>query len=105
MKYIKRINESKEDESEQVFKYAITKGHTSVKVEYLGNDWKKVSDKYYLYDNFYYYEDKILQLVERESGDWYYYELEVLKVHPLEFKNKIFERINKLEEAFGKITT
>lgn len=94
MKYLKRINEANDDD-EKYFIDAINKGYSSP-INGLGN-------KYNLYDDYYYYDEKILKLTERESGGWYAYTLEVMKIHPMEFKDEIFNRIDKLQLAFSKI--
>jgi hypothetical protein len=110
MKHIKPINEvirtkgmSREEESELEFKEAYEKGRSGPNVDYLSDAWRKVSAKYHLYDSYYLYEDAILQESTRESGNWYSTELKRLDTPLHVFKQKIFDRIEKLEKAFNKL--
>lgn len=110
MKHLKTINEvlrtkdmSREEEAELEFKEAYEKGRSSPNVDYLAKAWNTVSSKYHLYDNYYLYEDAIIQYSSRPSGDWYSSELTRLKDEPHTFKTKIYDRIQQLEIAFNKI--
>jgi len=105
MKHIKRINESTslEDKCENDFKEAHTKGRSNPNLDYLGSAWKTVSSKYHLYDDYYLYDDSILEFRSYDSGNWYGYELKRLKTPPHVFKQKIFDRMEELEKAFNKL--
>ena len=105
MKHIKRINESSSPEEmcENSFKEAHIKGRSKPNLDYLGSAWKTVSNKYHLYDDYYLYEDSILEFRSYDSGNWYGYELKRLDTPPHVFKEKIYNRIEALEKAFNKL--
>ena len=112
MKYLRKINEADagipkhtimlDKETEEMFHNAYIHGRSSPNLPYLSqfHSWENVSKKYKLYDDYYLYKDSILQLTQ--PGDWHW-ELVKLKDHPSEFRQKILDRIEKLEKAFNML--
>lgn len=107
MKFIKKISqfESKQLSDEEIvemdFKNAAGSGESSPYAE--NSAWTNVSNKYRLYDDYFIYDNCILQYSCRPSGNWYSHSLKRLDIKPSEFKKKIEEKIKKMEDAIEKI--
>ena len=107
MKYIKlfeaKIQKNLTDEEvvERDFKKAAGEGESSPYAE--NKAWTDVSNKYKLYDNYFIYDNCILQYTCSPSGNWYSHSLTKLEIKPSEFRKKIEEKIQKLENAIEKI--
>lgn len=107
MRHLKKFNEvlrtkgmSREEESELEFQEAYEKGLGNPNLMYLGESWERVSSKYLLYGSYYLYKDYIFILKRPTDYSW---RLERVKEEPHVFKQKIFDKIKNLEEAFNKL--
>jgi hypothetical protein len=101
VKHLQKFNESKEQEIINDFEEAYKTSECSFNMDYYGNN-KKIKELH-LYDDFYQYKDAIFRINTIPSGDWYRSKLVKLTVDPHVFKEKIFKRIQELEEAMDKI--
>lgn len=104
------FNESKvkktvsfEEEVESAFSNAQKNSPCSVNLDYLGGNWSKYSDKYFIYDNIYVYNGCVYSLITRDSGDWYSTTLQKSKMPMSELRKFIDSKMDELEKAQHKL--
>lgn len=88
---------------EKEFETAFEHGKSNPNFDYLGKKWEQYSEPYHLYDNFYYYKDKIMTVYSFETGGWYQQVLEVINSTPDKLKIKIQKEIEEREGALKKL--
>jgi len=98
MKYLSKFESKLNDEIGKIFKRAIESGSVSV-----GDDFFDEASEYYIYDDYFIYDNLIFKYSSRPSGDWYHTEIVKMTMTKNELLEKIEKEIDKLENAYNKL--
>lgn len=77
---------------EKPFEEAYKHGYTDFDISNIGEFWFELIDKYYLYDGFYLYKDKIFSIIDNIN----YVEIEDIFKTKEEYKKELKNKINIL---------
>lgn len=98
MKYLSKFESNLNNEIVKIFKRAIESRSVSV-----GDDFFKKAFEYYIYDDYFIYDNVIFRYSSRPSGDWYHTEIVKMDITKTELLEKIEKEINKLEKVYDKL--
>jgi hypothetical protein len=101
MKHLKKYSESKstDDEVKRYFLDAYQNSSCSVPDEF-----PSYASEFYIYDNYYLYDNKIYIFSSRPSGNWYHTEIKLCELKPGDLIKKLEKKLNKIEKAIEKLS-
>ena len=97
-KQIQNSSKKKKSEVEEYFLSAYRKNYCSV-----SDEFPKIASEFYVYDDYYLYDNNIYHFSRRPSGDWYHTEITLCKFKPSELIKDLEEELDKIEKAIEKL--
>ena len=100
MKHLKKYNESnKKSEVQNYFLEAQKYNRCSVPDEF-----PEMASEFYVYDDYYLYDNSLYHFTIKPSGDWYHNEIVLSDYKPSELIKKLEVKLDEIEKAIEKLS-